>query len=190
VNEDPSERELAFAARTKEVLHAMAEAEATVRLDATFAQLASTSGAASHPARPRRFGWPSLVAAVVIGATVASAAWLISRTSPGPTPMAFDGGLAAASPADGPTVSRDEQGRVSAITTLVDGRPDGERVLFRAGRVVRIEHWQSGRLHGVATDFDGAGRATRIETWHQGALQGPSLDLDAELRPRAPGATP
>jgi len=190
--EAPSERELAFTARTKEVLNAMAQSEASASLDATFAQLAaSSSGAASPSSRPARFGWPSLTAALAFGAIVAAlAAWLISRASPAPLPMAFDGDLAPALPASGPTVSHDEQGRVSSIATLVDGRPDGERVLFRAGRVVRIEHWQDGRLHGLVTDFDGAGRATRIETWHRGALQGPSLDLDVELRPRAQGTPP
>lgn len=192
MSEGPSERELAFATRTKAVLKALAEVDADTKLDTTLRRLAmSTDGTTPPLSRPRRFGWPALAAAMLFGAIVAATvAWLIVRPAPAPAPMAFDGALGPRTPKKGPTVSRDAQGRVSTIATLIDGQPDGERVLFRAGQVVRIEHWQNGRLHGVTIDFDGAGRPAHLETWHEGELRGPTLDLDPQLRPRTLGAPP
>ncbi|MCC6621697.1 MAG: hypothetical protein IT385_10610 [Deltaproteobacteria bacterium] len=161
-----------FKARTHTLLDERAAAHRAESLDATFRALA-----------PRRFGWPALAA---VGLAAAAATALVTWSLAGsadPAPAAFDGGLTAAPPAD-PSVKRDARGRISEIA--VDGAVDGERLLFRAGRLLRVEHWREGRLDGVVIDLDGSGRVVRVETWSRGERVGPNLELDPTLAPRVP----
>ena len=101
-----------------------------------------------------------------------------------PAPAAFVR-PGAATPADADALlSYDAHGRVREIAPS-DGQ--GERVVFRAGRVIRIEHLRGGQLDGVAVDFDADGGVVAVRTWSQGREAGPWLELDGHGRVTAKG---
>ncbi|MFO0749800.1 MAG: hypothetical protein U1F43_29630 [Myxococcota bacterium] len=112
----------------------------------------------------RRRWWPTLVTALAASVLAALATWLIVRPS-GHEMAGFDGGGAVdARDHGGQALRFDARGRLAASEL------DGERLVFRSGRLVRIEHGPLGALDGTAVDFDGAGRVVRIESWTHGAL--------------------
>jgi len=172
-----------FATRTKRALDDLAAVKNGETLDATFRGLG-----------PRRFGWPMVLGLALVAATLAALVTWNKMSSPddaSSTPAAFDGGLRkdgeawteglVGAPASDPSIKRDARGRISEIA--VDGAADGERLIFRAGRLLRIEHWRGGHLDGIVVDLDGSGRVVRVETWLAGERVGPSVELDPELRP-------
>jgi len=162
-----------FRSRTHSLLEERAAADRAEKLDATFRAL-----------RPRRFGGSAVAAFALAGAAAAAlVTWVLTRPPADGMPEAFGGGLTAAPPPD-PSVKRDARGRITEIA--VDGAADGERLVFRAGRLSRVEHWRQGRLDGVVVDLDGSGRVVRVETWSRGERVGPNLELDPTLAPRVP----
>lgn len=149
----------AFVALLRGQLEDRAEAERDAALAETFRALPRV------PA-PRRL-WPYLATALAAGVLAAVATWLLARDPrvehrQHPS-VAFDGG-AGPSGGGGQVVTWDGAGR------LATSELDGERLVFRSGRLVRVEHGPVGALDGTAIDLDGAGRVVRIETWVGGKL--------------------
>ena len=169
----PTPEELAFVERAKARLEAEAAAHDERVLDETFRAL-------RRPARwvPYAIG---LAAAVV-----ACFATVIVMHNLGETPAALDGG-ADARPAVAAPVRYDELGRVAEIGARAGDAYDGERLVFRAGRLIRSEHWRDGKLDGVVVDYDGSGRVVRIATWVAGVASGPWLELTPDGRVKASG---
>jgi len=52
-----------------------------------------------------------------------------------------------------------------------------ERLLFRSGRLVRVEQLRGGKAHGMAVDFDGSGRVVAVRTWVDGVERGPWFEV-------------
>lgn len=163
-----------------------AEARAEATLDATF-----EAAAARLPAPPRASSRPATSPwrdprAWLMALGAAAAAAIITFIATG-APAVPDEAPYAFAPTDGVlegggvVIERDGRGRLLAI------RPeggDGEHLLFRAGRVIRIEHRRDGRLHGVAVDLDGSGAVISVTRWEQGR-EGARYDL--ERRGASPG---
>ena len=164
----PTPEELAFVARAKARLEAEAAAHDDRVLDETFRAL-------RRPAR-----WVPYALALA-AAVVASFATVIAMRS-GEAPAALDGG-ADARPDSTALVRYDALGRVAEI----GARDEGERLVFRAGRLIRSEHWRDGKLDGVVVDYDGSGRVVRIATWVAGVASGPWLELTPDGRVKASG---
>lgn len=164
-----------FVARARDALRAAAADQDDLRLAATFRALATP------PRRPRM----PLVWAALAGALVAAAiTWLLVRDTAPTEVAAFDGG-AASEVGDEVIVRRDKHGRLAEIARPLDpsgAHHDGERLLFRAGRLIRSEHWRSGVLDGVAVDFDGTGRVVRMQRFVGGVAQ-PAMTLDVNGHP-------
>ncbi|MCC6624842.1 MAG: hypothetical protein IT385_26570 [Deltaproteobacteria bacterium] len=140
-------------------------------------------GARRWSLRPR----VAVLAALAIAATAALVTWGVMRATAPEEPLAF--GQSVAEPGGG-WIARDARGRVSEIQSApprADGRPDGERLLFRAGRLARVERWRDGVQHGVAVDFDARGFVSAIRHWDDGREAGPWIELDADGRVRASG---
>lgn len=120
-----------------------------------------------------------VMAMVAVAAVSILATWAVTHTSTPERPMAFGGAVGAPTPAG---ITRDPQGRIASI----EG-PEGQRLLFRGGRLVRVERLQNGGLHGMAVDFDARGYVANIRTWVGGVERGPWLELDESGRVQASG---
>jgi len=90
-------------------------------------------------------------------------------------------------PAPNVDIALDARGRLAAVSP-----PDGtgERLVFRAGRVIRIEHLRGGQLDGVTVDFDADGGVVAIRTWVAGQQRGPWIELDGHGGVKAQGTAP
>lgn len=148
--------------------------ETLALLETAHATRRDTALSDAFPA-PRRRRLPILLIALAAAILAAVVTWAATRPSshePGPMseqPFAFDGNATPHAPhAAEPDVTRDAHGRLSVIGHEVDGRPDGERLLFRSGNLIRIEHWRAGKLHGVVIDLDADGRVIATELWNDG----------------------
>ena len=147
---------------------------------------------ARRPLSRRTFVTSLLAAAAV--AVVAT--WGVLSATRGEVPLAFGEVVTPVSASD---VLRDGHGRIAAIgpdVVRTDGdagatRPsvvpsDGEHLLFRSGRLIRIEHWKDGALDGVSVDLDARGFIVAMRQWRAGREIAPALELDADGRPRGP----
>lgn len=119
------------------------------------------------------------LAAGILGAAIAFAA-----TRPGEPEkndaFALDGGEGRGGTDDrnkAPVIRTDAQGRPTEIARRLGDRLEGERVLFRAGLVIRIEHYRNGQLDGPQLDFDGLGRLVAMRTYAAGVERGPFVEL-------------
>lgn len=75
----------------------------------------------------------------------------------------------------------DDRGRLSRIAPATETPPaDGEHLIFRAGRLIRVEHYRKGVLDGPAYDFDADGGLVAIRTWALGVERGPFVELDGK----------
>lgn len=75
----------------------------------------------------------------------------------------------------------DDRGRLSRIAPATETPPaDGEHLIFRAGRLIRVEHYRKGVLDGPAYDFDADGGLVAIRTWALGVERGPFIELDGK----------
>lgn len=159
-------------------LSSAAEARYDAALEAAADALREDSTAKHEPARRRSPLREPVTWLFGLGLAAAAAIATFALISPssgdGETPYTF------VRPDERPTsptaaVQLDPRGRPAAIDP-----PDGtgERVLFRAGRVIRIEHLRDGQLDGVAVDFDADGGVIAIRTWSAGEERGPWLELD------------
>lgn len=129
---------------------------------------------------PKTLRMRTVVMAVVAAAAVSMlATWAVMRVSAPEIPMAFGGAVVAPTPAG---ITHDHNGRIASI----DG-PEGQRLLFRGGRLVRVERLQNGGLDGMVVDFDARGYVANIRTWVGGVERGPWLELDESGRVRASG---
>lgn len=132
----------------------------------------------------RTWSTKNVVLALVLAAALAAlVTWLTVRPPNAETPFA----LGEHAPIPDAEIERDPQGRIAAIGQTLAGKPDGERLVFRAGHLIRIEHWRDGALDGPAIDLDGRGRVVQIRTWVSGKLHGPWIDFDDEGRPGKSG---
>jgi hypothetical protein len=170
---DPTPEELAFVERAKARLETEAAAHDARILDETFRGL-------RRPAR-----WVPFAIGLA-AALVASFATVIVMRNLGEAPAAFDGG-AEARPDATALVHYDALGRVAEIGALAGDTYVGERLVFRAGRLIRSEHWRDGKLDGVVVDYDGSGHVVRIAIWVAGVASGPWLEITPEGRVKASG---
>lgn len=77
----------------------------------------------------------------------------------------------------------DDRGRLSRIAPATQTPPaDGEHLVFRSGRLIRVEHYRNGTLDGPAYDFDATGGLIAIRTWDRGVERGPFVELDGKGR--------
>jgi|GEM_PF-2245506 len=183
-----------FGARVAATLDGAHLARRDAALERVFARDSSvqpTEVAAPIPlkSRPARARWlrPALltlaaaaVASIVTGVVVSSI-----MTPSDEAPFAFGGDRIptpsseirrageAVARREQPEIARDPQGRLASIGLTVAGKPDGERLLFRAGKLIRIEHWRDGQLDGTSIDFDGRGQLVRTRTFVAGQPRGP-----------------
>lgn len=150
------------------------------RLDAAHEerQLEHVRAALRAPRRPR---W-STVALVALAAAAMAAlvTWGLVRSDEPEAPFTF--GEPARTVGDGPDVTRDAAGRLVAV----NAQGDGERLVFRAGRLARIEHWKGGALDGVVVDLDARGFVVSIRRYQAGVEVAPAVELDPDGRVRAP----
>lgn len=161
------------------------EAEGRLAEEATLKEALRVGSAACEKARGRRRGWPGLamVLAAAAGALLAVGVTLALRSGSAgdgvEAPRAFDGGagVGPVEPGGGGAgeVRRDGQGRIAELVTRGSGGE--ERLIFRSGRLVRVEQLRGGKVHGMAVDFDGAGRVVAVKTWVDGVERGPWLEL-------------
>ncbi len=144
-------------------------------------------------ARGRRAIVWATAASAIIAAGLAG--WFLGRGN-APANMgdgyAFDGGASGEVPAvpgvpGGAEIERDPRGRIAEIRRVVDGGYDGERLIFRSGRLIRTEQWQKGKLDGVAVDYDAEGRVVETRTWVDGVERGPWVRFDAQGKVEASG---
>lgn len=149
--------DLAFVKRMRERLAEQARDDRDATLDDTFRDVRGV-------ARPRSAPWRYAAIALAAAAVAVVVTWLALRPS-AEGPAAFDGG-------SGPMPRADQAVRLDARGRLAESEIDGERLIFRGGRLIRIEHRKDGVLDGEVVDLDGAGRVVRIETWSQGKLTG------------------
>ncbi len=145
-------------------------------LDGVLAEVAPIRRA---PPRSRWLTRQVLVAAALAATLAAVLTWFTARPGPPDVPFAF-GGDPAAVPT--PDIERDARGRIATIGHLRDGQPEGERLIFRAGKLIRIEHWRNGALDGVSIDFDAQGRLVRSRTFVEGAPRGPWVEFAEDGR--------
>jgi len=148
-------------------------------------------GLRAGPRSPRRPVLRYALTALAAGLLAAVGTYLLTRPAEAPRDDAFalDGARGpGAATTMLPWIRTDTQGRPAEIARRVDGRLDGERVLFRAGQVMRIEHYRAGQLHGPALDFDGLGRLVALRTYEAGVERGPYLELSPDGAVRASGS--
>ncbi len=153
-------------------------AAAMARLDEAFEdQELRYVRAALRPktVRVRTLVW-SLVAAAAVAAV---ATWGALSLTESERPMAFGDAVGMITTGE---ITRDGRGRIAQI----DG-PDGERLIFRGGRLVRVERHREGVLDGVSVDFDARGFVAAIRSWRAGVEAGPWVELDETCRVRASG---
>jgi hypothetical protein len=126
------------------------------------------------PVRARRSSKPmwGMLLAAAAGALIAwGVTFALTRDE---VPVAFDGGVGRVE-AGASEVVRDERGRLLEVTTR--GAGGDERLVFRSGRLVRVEQRRDGKAHGVAVDFDGSGRVVAVKTWADGVERGPWFEV-------------
>lgn len=176
----------AFLASTLAALRADSAAEQDERL-------LDTLRAAPRPsAAPRRARRPRLTTALVaLAAALLAAVVTYAVTRPAAPPsteeaLALDGGSSGGT-AGTAVLARDAEGRPTELVRRIGDRLDGERILFRAGRVIRIEHYRDGVLDGPTLDFDGLGRLVALRTYAAGVERGPYLEVGPDGQVRASG---
>jgi len=153
-------------------------AAAMARLDEAFEEQEQRYVRAAL--RPRTVRVRTLVWSVVAAAAVAAlATWGTLSLAASERPMAFGDAVEMVAVGE---VTRDGRGRIAQV----DG-PEGERLIFRGGRLVRVERHREGALDGVSVDFDARGFVATIRTWRAGVERGPWVELDESGRVRASG---
>lgn len=186
---DHDDDNAAFIAGTLAAIRAESAAAQEAHIEDTL-RAAPRPGAA--PPRTRRQALRYALTALAAG--ILAAALTYAATRPGePAPrddaFALDGGAGHGGDRIGaPTViTTDAQGRPTEIARKSGDRLDGERVLFRAGNIIRIEHYRDGQLDGPQLDFDGLGRLVALHTYAAGVLRGPFLELAPDGSVRSSG---
>jgi hypothetical protein len=130
--------------------------------------------------RPKTVRVRTLVWSVVAAAAVAAlATWGALSVGASERPMAFGDAVEMVATGE---ITRDGRGRIARV----DG-PDGERLIFRGGRLVRVERHREGVLDGVSVDFDARGFVAAIRSWRMGVERGPWVELDESGRVHASG---
>lgn len=133
-------------------------------------------GASGARGRAVRTGWRMVLAAAAGALVATGVAVALSAGSGGERPSAFDGGVGLAPGGERASeVRRDGEGRL--VEVLTRGTAGEERLLFRSGRLVRVEQLRGGKAHGMAVDFDGSGRVVAVRTWVDGVERGPWFEV-------------
>lgn len=166
-----------FITQTLAAIRAESSAAQDARFEDALRALPRPPGAPRRARRPLLGYALTAIAAGFIGAAIAFAASRTSDASPRDDAFALDGGTGAARTASPISITSDSQGRPTEIARRVGGRLEGERVLFRAGQVIRIEHYRDGLLDGPQLDFDGLGRLVAMRTYTNGVERGPFVEL-------------
>lgn len=174
----------AFITRTLSAIRAESADAQDARLEAAMRSVPRPSAAPGRSRRKSFGGWLghglTAVAAGLIGATVAFALSRSGEAAPSEAPFALDGqvrGDGARSPI---VITTDAEGRPTEIARRgenADTPRTGQRVLFRSGMVIRIEHYRDGLLDGPVLEFDGLGRLVSQRTYSEGVERGPYIEL-------------
>ncbi|NHZ83182.1 toxin-antitoxin system YwqK family antitoxin [Massilia sp. CCM 8695] len=75
--------------------------------------------------------------------------------------------------ANGPSLSFDEAGHMTAQLPLADGKLEGEARFYHEGRHVRSAHYRAGLLDGESVDHDARGDVVQRCTYRANVLHGP-----------------
>jgi len=75
--------------------------------------------------------------------------------------------------ADGPALSYDEAGHLSARLTLKAGQIHGPAEFYHEGRRVRTAVYHANLLHGESVDYDAQGTVVQSCTYQANLLHGP-----------------
>lgn len=191
--EAPNPADAAFVDRVMTTVdqHHLAAREAT--LERVLADLAPKRAHdpvlpfAGQTARSRWLTRQVFVAVALAASLAAVITWVATQPGAPESPFAFGGNPTAGAVAD---IERDAHGRIAAIGQTRAGKPEGERLVFRAGQLVRIEHWRNGVLDGVTIDLDARGRIVQSRTWVEGRPRGPWVDFGEDGGVRASGDAP
>ena len=186
---DDNDDDMAFIAGTLAAIRAESAAAQETRLEDTLRAAPRPAAARKALRRPALRYALTALAAGILGAAIAYAATRPGEPAPRDDAFALDGGADHGDDgARAPTViTTDASGRPTEITRKVGDRLEGERVLFRAGQVIRIEHYRDGQLDGPQLDFDGLGRLVAMRTFAAGVERGPFLELAPDGSVRASG---
>lgn len=174
----------AFIARTLSAIRAESADAQDARLEAAMRAVPRPGVAPGRSRRKRYGGWLghglTAIAAGLIGAAVAFALSRSGEAAPGEAPFALDGQVRGDGSRSPIVITTDAEGRPTEIARRGD-TPEtprtGQRVLFRSGMVIRIEHYRDGLLDGPVLEFDGLGRLVSQRTYSAGVERGPFLEL-------------
>lgn len=181
-----------FTSRTLRALAEAADERRTQMLAEDLGQLPAPP--LSRWARLRRLFNPTTLGAALVGATLALlVSTLASPSSPTPSndrPVALDGGLRDLSlpPQSTWEALDDGTGRLaelrprktSSTGPTESDTTDGQRLLFRAECLARIETYRAGKLHGPTLEFDLRGQLVSIRRFVDGLEAGPPVRLDSD----------
>lgn len=177
-----------FIAQTLALLRAESARTQDERLDATLRAAPRPPAARRIRARRPLLGYTlTALAAAIIAAVITYGLTRLAAPVGATSDDAFALDGDAPTSVSLPAITLDPQGRPSEIARRVAGRLEGERVLFRAGQIMRIEHYREGQLDGPTLDFDGLGRLVALTTWSAGRERGSYLELAPDGTVRASG---
>jgi len=172
-----------FTSRTLRALSEAADERRTHMLASDLRQLPEDTTPLGLGARIRRWLTPTTFIAAFVGAAVAVIVLVLARpASPtlvaGNPPAALDGGAEALHQSE-LVLTRDTQGRLLELApkTLPT---TGQRLHFRAERLVRIETYRQGTLHGATLEFDLRGQLVSVRQFIDGIEVLPPLRLDSD----------
>jgi len=165
---------------------AIAKATALIRAAAAAEREEWLTEALRPASRPRALRHAKLALVALLAAAAATfVTWQAVRRTSEPA-FALDGDQSPGLGTTAPTVRRDVHGRIEEIVRNSSSSPDGERLMFRSGRLIRVEHWVDGRLDGTVIDLDSRGQVVSIRVWRQGVASEPWILLDPDDAP-SPG---
>lgn len=178
-----------FTSRTLRALAEAADERRAQMLAEDLAQLPTPP--LSRWARLRRLFNPTTFAAALVGAALALlVSTLASPSAPNPPsdrPMALDGGRGDLRLLQQSTweVVVDGTGRLAELRPRAASPSgaldvDGQRLLFRAERLAKIETYRAGKLHGPTLEFDLRGQLVSVRRFVEGQEVGPPIRLDSE----------
>ncbi len=122
----------------------------------------------------------------LVALAAAASVWVTIALTPDASELEYPAAFAPTLPpphAVAVDIRYDDRGRLSRIAPATETPPaDGEHLIFRAGHLIRIEHYRKGVLDGPAYDFDADGGLVAIRTWALGVERGPFIELDGKGR--------
>ncbi len=178
-----------FTSRTLRALNEAADERRNQMLAEDLAQQAlnTTDATDATPLglRARLASWftPRTFIAACVGGAIAALVIVLIRPetptlAPVESPAALDGGAEGTHESE-LVLTRDAQGRL--VELAPKSLPTtGQRIQFRGERLVRIETYRQGKLHGSTLEFDLRGQLVSLRQFVDGIEVLPPLRLDSD----------